>query len=241
MSYITIYTLTYNEELLMQFMINHYRSRFPNCHIVVYDNSSTDRTVEICKNNNCEVRGYNSNNQLNDGLHMQIKNSCWKDAATDWVLMCDLDEMLDINEAQLKAEDAAGVTRIKTEAWTMVNLTDDVDLESLAKIDHGFRDPGYDKSLLFNKKYIHEINYDPGCHHSYPVGHVSDSSKIYQIRHYQYCNLNAFVSKRMETKKRLSEANKRNGWGVPQCSGNEQDKVNDFMYRRQHAVKVPNP
>jgi glycosyltransferase involved in cell wall biosynthesis len=238
---ITVYTLTYNEELLIQFMINHYRSRFPNCHIVVYDNNSTDRTVEIAKANNCEVRGYPANNQLDDGLHMRIKNNCWKNAATDWVLMCDLDEMLDITEEQLKAEEAAGVSRIKTEAWTMVNMTDDCDLESLAKIDHGFRDAGYDKSLLFSKKHIQEINYDPGAHSCNPIGNVVDSTKVYQIRHYQYCNLNAFVRKRMETKKRLSETNKKYGWGLPQCSGTEQDKIADFTYRRQHSVKVPKP
>lgn len=241
MSYLTVYTLVYNEQLLMQFMIDHYRSRFPNCHIVVYDNSSTDRTVEICRNNGCEIRGYPAKNQLDDGLHMRIKNTCWKDANTDWVLMCDLDELLDINEEQLKEEDAKGVTRIKTEAWTMVNPTDDTDHPSLYKIDQGFRDPGYDKSLLFNKKHLKEINYNPGCHGCNPVGHVIDSDKAYQLRHYQYVNLQAFVNKRMETAKRLSEANKKNGWGLPQVSGTPKDKVEDFTYRRTHAVKVPKP
>lgn len=234
---ITVYTITYNEEVLMQFMINHYRSRFPNCRIVVYDNNSTDKTVEICKNNNCEVRGYDGNNQLDDGIHMRIKNTCWKDATTDWVLMCDLDEMLEINEEQLKQEEAAGVTRIKTTAWTLVNMLDTYDLESLAKIDSGFRDPGYDKYLLFNKKHIKEINYNPGAHGCGPTGHVVDS-KPYLLFHYQYVNPDIFVGKRMLTKTRMSENNKRHGWGLPQVQGSEQDKRNDFAYRRQHAVKV---
>lgn len=238
---ITVYTLVYNEEILMQYFINWYRSRFPGCRIIVNDNASTDRTVEICKANNCEVRPYDAHQQLDDGLHMRMKNTMWKDANTDWVLLCDLDEMLDITEEQLKVEEAAGVTRIKTEAWTMVNLIDDTDLESLAEIDQGFRDSGYDKSVLFNKKFIHEINYAPGCHSSNPIGHVIDSTKTYQLRHYQYVNLPAFVKKRMETKARLSLTNRQNGWGVPQCSGNAQDKIDDFNHRRQHAIKIPNP
>ena len=236
--FITIYTITYNEEALMKFMIDHYRSRFPGCHIVVYDNNSTDRTPEICSNNGCEIRHYNANNQLDDGLHMRIKNTCWKDANTDWVLMCDLDELLEINEEQLKQEEAAGVTRIKSEAWTLVNMVDDVSHEALAKIDGGFRDPGYDKYLLFNKKHIKEINYNPGAHGCSPVGHIVDS-KIYYLYHYQYIHADIFVAKRMETAKRLSIANKKNGWGVPQVSGTEQDKRNDFQYRRDHIIKAP--
>ena len=232
---ITVYTLTYNEQTLIQFMIDHYRTRFPGCHIVVFDNNSTDNTVEIAKANNCEVRGYPSNNQLDDGLHMRIKNTCWKDAKTDWVLMCDLDEMLDINEEQLKQEEAAGTTIIKTEAYTMVNMTDDTTPEALAAINHGFRDPGYDKSLLFNKKFVHEINYDPGAHRSSPLGHIVNSKTIYRIYHYQYVNLPAFVKKRMETKNRLSDNNRRHGWGVPQTLGTEQDKINDFETRRKTA------
>ncbi len=235
---ITIYTLTYNEEVLMQYMIDHYRSRFSDCHIVVYDNNSTDKTVEICKNNKCEIRSYPANNQLDDGLHMRIKNSCWKDASTDWVLTCDLDELLDINEDQLKAEEAAGSTIIKTEAWTMVNMLDTFDKQSLDAITQGFRDPGYDKSLLFNKKHIKEINYNPGCHGCNPVGHTI-YSKTYQLRHYQYINPGLFVAKRMETAKRLSAENKKNGWGLPQTSGTEQDKKDDFEYRKIHNVRVP--
>src|SRR3990167_11265325 len=99
---ITVYTITYNESLLIQFMIDHYRSRFPDCRIVVYDNISTDDTVKIALANGCEVIPYDTNGQIQDSHYIQIKNNCWKDAKTDWVLICDMDELLDINTAQLK-------------------------------------------------------------------------------------------------------------------------------------------
>ena len=108
---ITVYTMAFNEEILMQFMIDHYRSRFPNCHIVVYDYESTDKTAEIANNNNCEVINYSTNNEVDDEKLRHLKNNCWKNAATDWVLVCDVDEMLDINEQQLIEEDK----RIKQE------------------------------------------------------------------------------------------------------------------------------
>jgi len=237
---ITIYTLTYNEELLIQFMISHYRKRFPNCAIVIYDNSSTDRTVEIAKRNNCEVRSYNTNNQLDDGLHMDIKNNCWKDSKTDWVLVCDLDELLDIYEEELKNEEILGYSIIRSEAWGMVNLEDNYNIHN---IKYGNRTPSYDKDLLFNKKYIREINYGAGCHdHSPgpPEGSiVRYSNNKYKIFHYKYINPNLEVIKSKETSERLSNINKKNNWGI-QCLRTEEEIRVEFEGRKKTAIKIIN-
>jgi glycosyltransferase involved in cell wall biosynthesis len=99
---VTIFTVAYNEEIMLPFFIKWYRKRFPNCRIVVYDNESTDDTVKIALENNCEVITYCTNNQLSDSKYLEIKNNCWKDATTDWVLVCDVDEMLDINFKNLE-------------------------------------------------------------------------------------------------------------------------------------------
>ena len=233
---ITVYTITYNEELLIQYMIDHYRSRFPGCHIVVYDNSSSDRTVEIAKLNNCEVITYDSGGTLNDGLHRDIKNSCWKHAKTDWVLVCDLDELLDINEEQLKKEEILGSTRIQAKAWSMVNLYDNYDIHN---IDHGFGDPGYDKYLLFNKKFIKEINYSAGAHphDTNSVGIVKDGSKKYDMYHMKYINVDHDISKRKLTSQRLSETNKKNRWGT-QCFKPEHELRSEFEHYRKTSIKV---
>ena len=84
---ITVYTIAYNEAVFIQFMIDHYRARFPDCRIVVYDNMSADRTVNIALTNGCEVIPFDTNGQLQDRRYIEIKNSCWKDATTDWVLI----------------------------------------------------------------------------------------------------------------------------------------------------------
>ena len=93
---ITIYTIAYNESILIKFMIEHYRSRFPNCHIIVYDNYSTDNTVEIASALGCEIRYFDTNNQIFDNKYLELKNNFWRDAQTDWVLVCDVDELLNI-------------------------------------------------------------------------------------------------------------------------------------------------
>ena len=237
---ITIYCLVYNEELLIQFMISYYRSRFSNCKIIFFDNSSTDNTVEIAKNNGCEIRTYNSNNTLDDGLHMQIKNSCWKDAETDWVLVCDLDELLDITEQDLKNEEVLGTTIIRPETWHMINMEDNYDF---INIKWGYRDtndPSYDKDLLFNKKYVEEINYGAGCHNHNPgppTGLVKYTDNIYKLYHYKYINEDLEVFKNKLTKERLSEANKQNNWGI-QCLRTEEGIRIDFAGKRRRAIKL---
>ena len=94
---ITIYTITYNEEVVLPYFITWYRNRFPDCRIVVYDNYSTDNTEKIALEHNCEVIKYDTNNQLSDSKYLEIKNNCWKTANTDWVIVCDCDEFLDVN------------------------------------------------------------------------------------------------------------------------------------------------
>jgi glycosyltransferase involved in cell wall biosynthesis len=231
---LTIYTLTYNEEIKIQFMIDHYRSRFPGCHIIVYDNSSTDRTVEIAKINNCEIRYYYSGNTLNDGLHMRIKNSCWKDAKTDWVLVCDLDELLDITRDELEYEESIGTTRISTEGWDMLNIDGYSDL---SKIKYGARHIRYDKHLLFNRKHIKEINYGAGCHESNPVGLINDSNKKYKIYHYKFIDVDFVVNKITETNARLSQENINNKWGLS-CLLNENDLRSYYHSLVRKAIKV---
>ncbi|MEK6881197.1 MAG: glycosyltransferase family 2 protein [Nanoarchaeota archaeon] len=207
---ITIFTLTYNEEIFIKFMIDHYRSRFPECNIVVYDNKSTDKTVEIAEANNCEVRAYDSGGTLDDGLHMNMKNSIWKTANTNWVLVCDLDELLDINEQDLINEEKLGTTKINSEGWDMLNMEDNFDIGS---IKFGVRSTMYDKLMLFNKQHIFETNYGAGCHDCHPIGIIKDSFKAYRMFHYKYINENFVVQRYKITASRLSEANKKNNWG----------------------------
>ncbi len=75
---ITIYTMAYNEDVFLQYMINHYRSRFSNCHIVLFDNESTDNTRQIALDNNCEVKDFKTNNTIDDLKIQHLKNNCWK-------------------------------------------------------------------------------------------------------------------------------------------------------------------
>ena len=236
---ITVYTPAYNEEVLIQFMINHYRQRFPGCRIVVYDNLSTDNTVKIALANGCQVIPYDTNDQLQDRRLTDIKNNCWKNATTDWVLVCDVDELLDINEAELKQEEVAGVNMIRTDCYDMINLADNFDI---AGMKYGVKSPLTGKSLLFNKKSISQINYEPGAHECHPVGTVIYSQKMYKLYHYTSINERRTYEKCLVNGVRLSPENIKNGWGVGILvtpTQNTPELIHkDYIADRKQAIRV---
>lgn len=231
---ITVYTITYNEQLLIKFMIDHYRARFPGCRIVVYDNMSTDDTVKIAHSNDCEVIQFDSGNQFQDRQNMDIKNNCLKDAKTDWVLICDLDELLDINEAELKKEEKLGTTIITSETYDMINMKDNLDFKSMKC---GVKSPVDSKIFLFNKRYISEINYSVGAHSCRPVGTVRFSSRAYKAYHYASINADLTTKKFKTRQKRLSPENLKMGWGM-QVFMTPQEIREEYAEERKKAIKV---
>lgn len=231
---ITVFTVAYNEELQIKFLIDHYRLRFTNCRIVVYDNMSTDNTVSIAQSNGCEIIPYDTNNQIQDSKYLEIKNNCWKSATTDWVLVCDVDELLDINATQLKSEEDSNVTMIRSEAYNMVNMEDNLDI---AGIKYGARTVYHDKLYLFNKKFINEINYEPGCHKCNPMGTVSYSNNSYKLYHYNFINEKLSIEKYKIYGSRLSPENLKNGWGNHYLRTAE-EVSSEYNNIRNKAVKL---
>lgn len=231
---LTLYTVAYNEDMFIQFMIDHYREKFPNCNIVVYDNMSTDNTVYIAKKNGAQVIQYDTNNQINDSKYLEIKNNCWKNATTDWVIICDADELLNINQEQLLEEESRGNTIISTEGYNMVNMEDNYDLYN---IKYGARATQYDKSYLFNKKYIKEINYEVGCHKSNPIGTVKLSDNKYPAYHYNFVNIDLCIEKYKAYGKRLSYENLKYGWGNHYLNSEEKIR-SEFNEIRSKAIKL---
>lgn len=226
---ISIYILTYNEEVMLPFTINFYRTRFPGCNITLYDNQSTDSTLEIAEKNMCNVICYDTGNKLSDSAYLQIKNSCYKQAKTDWVLVCDTDELLEINQYQLGREKGF---LIRSQAFHMVNLKDDLDIKS---ITHGVRDKNYDKILLFNRAEV-SVAYSPGAHLARVTGNRV-FGKVYKLLHYKYLNPDYLVSRYKIYGERLSEDNKVNSWGG-QFLTPEVTIRNQFDHLRKQAKKI---
>lgn len=211
---VTIYTVCYNEELILPFFIEHYRNIFPNCRIVIYDNESTDNSVLIAESYNCEVIKFQTNNTISDSKYLEIKNNCWKNSTTDWNIVCDCDEICLITLEDLKIEDHVGTSIIRFSAYDMVNISDNPDDIEIKKLKNGSRNSIYDKDFLFKKSRITDINYFPGCHKSNPIGSPQYSNKQYKMLHYKYIGENYLINRHNIFKNRLSKENINFNWGT---------------------------
>lgn len=229
---ITVHTITYNEEIMIEFFINHYRNNFPKCKINIYDNYSTDKTVEIAKKHNCNVIFYDTNNQLNDQRYLEIKNNCWKDSETDWVVVCDCDELIEINQNQLTHEESNGTNIIKSTGFCFMNNNP----TELCDMKYGFRDLRSDKCVLFNKKHLSEINYGAGAHVCSPIpnNQLTYNKDEYRLLHYKYLNPEYTINRYEMFSKRLSDVNKKNKWGF-HYNMSKKD-INDFYINKQKEL-----
>lgn len=230
----TVFTLAYNEAPFIQFMIEHYRTRFPDCPIVVYDNQSTDDTVKIAKDNGCRVVSFDTQDKFDELTNIEIKRNAWKSAETDWVIVCDTDELIDINQEDLVKEASCGSSIIRFEAYDMVNMENNSDWPT---IKYGVRNKLYDKLYLFNRKRIYSINYLPGAHFAGPIGDVTYSTKVYPAYHYKYLSEDYLISRYDVFSARLSDSNRKNGW-TTHCLISENQIREDFLQRRKVAQKV---
>jgi glycosyltransferase involved in cell wall biosynthesis len=204
---LTLYTITYNEEVILPYFIKWYRDRFPNCKIVVYDNESTDNTKNICLSTpNLDYIPYHTGNKLSDSTYLKIKNNAWKHADTDWVIVCDVDEFLDVNESNLNDNQSI----YKAKGFNMFNLDN---LQDITQVNYGLPAVQYDKSILFNRKRLTEINYGAGCHHCEPKGDVVFSVINPPLYHMKFLNVDYIVQRYKIYASRLSDENLEMRWG----------------------------
>ena len=128
---INIFLLCYNEELLLPLTLKFYRQRFPSAKFILVDNYSTDRSCDIAKENNMEIRQFLTQDCQNEEIMMHIRNTIWNDVTDGWIIMCDMDEWLEITEEQLFEEENRGTTIITTKGINIVGESKKIDLSDI--------------------------------------------------------------------------------------------------------------
>jgi hypothetical protein len=150
---VEIFTITFNSMYIMPFFIEHYRERFPDVVINVYDDGSSDNTTSYCRNMGCNVVDIE---QTNDCLSTEdrlkwavdvpnwavkatphitkintIRDKYWRNSTADWVIVVDHDELVDVWEKDLV--DIQPYDVIVFEGYNMYNETQDstVDVKSM--------------------------------------------------------------------------------------------------------------
>jgi Glycosyl transferase family 2 len=207
---INVFLLCFNESVLLPHTIKHYKKYLPSCKITIYDNESTDNSVNIAKELGCSVVSWSSNNCIDDFKYREIKNNCWKSVERGWIIMADIDEFLCVTEDELMKEKNLGTSILNIIGYDMLGESEssdlsDIDLQKIQKyVDNHYES----KNLCFLREKVKEMNYDIGAHNSKPEGDIKYSSKNYINKHMSSLGLKFLINKITERYKRAANMRK---------------------------------
>lgn len=173
---VSVHTVIKNEEDILPFYLHHYKTNFPGCVIHIYDNNSSDRSLEICQAAGCLIGHFPT---YSEDLLKEHKNNCWKNSDSDWVIICDADELIQITHEDL--ENLVGVDIVKFKGYSMILVGDEKPYKDMK---HGCVSPPYNKCCLFRRN-IPDINYSIGAHHIDPNPDLVISKYKYKLFHYK--------------------------------------------------------
>ena len=224
---ISLITICYNEETLMPFFLRHYKNIVDE--IFIFDNCSTDRSVEIASQcPKVRIKKFDTGGLLRDDLHLQFKNTFYKTLDADWIIAIDLDEFVYHKDLRGLLVDYMnkGVTFPKIIGYNMIGTAipkDDGITPITDIINMGVRTDNcdhvlgpsfigdYSKRAIF-RKYI-DINYKPGCHECLPKGQIVESSSAeILLLHYKWLSREYGV--KLYGSWKLSPENLKAGWGT---------------------------
>ena len=212
---INVFLLCFNESALLPHSIKHYKKYLPSCKITIYDNESTDNSVEIAKELGCHVVSWSSNNILNENIQIKLRNTIWKTCTSGWIIMADMDEFLCVSEDDLCKEKELCTTILNVKGCDMlgesntINLID-IDLQQIRKYTDNHMES---KNLCFLREAITDMNYGPGSHRCKPIGNIVYSSKIYINKHMSYLGQPFLINKMVERYKRSHKMREKR-WSI---------------------------
>lgn len=193
---VTIFIQCHNESNFLPHTVYHYKKCLPNCKIVIYDNMSTDGSKEVAESLGCEVIQFDTDNIADELYQTELRNNCWRNVKKGWVIVCDMDEWLCVDENDLYEEDRLGNTILNTVGYEIVGKSEKLDFSDIEihDLQYGIRNPSFDKKICFNSEKIKSINYSVGAHSCNPVG-VVKSSGNYLLKHMNFLGLPYFIHK----------------------------------------------
>jgi glycosyltransferase involved in cell wall biosynthesis len=170
---ISVYTVCFNEELMLPHFLNHYSSVADR--IVVYDNQSTDSSVTLAQSrSNVEVRSFDTNGKFSELTLTFIRENCWKNDDADYVIVCDVDEFLFCDNTDLRQflSLRSDYSVFQPLGFEMVadKFPSDYTRSIHDQVQGGVYSRGYSKMVLFDPRRISAMNFSPGSHYARPMG-----------------------------------------------------------------------
>lgn len=173
---ITCYFIGWNIQETIAFTVRHYQKFCQR--IVYYDNHSTDLSREIAQEMGCDVHTFGTPGVLDDQAYVDLKNHVWKLDDSDYVIICDDDEIVLCPPAN------TGATIFRTQGYGM--YSSDMPQKEWTEILTGVPDDQYSKLAIFNPRKVKEIGYVYGCHghQTRPHGNLFYGSHTIPLLHY---------------------------------------------------------
>jgi glycosyltransferase involved in cell wall biosynthesis len=205
---VEIFSTFWNEENIIQDFIDWYRTRLPDCKITIIDNQSDDKTVELAKLNECNVISFDTNGYMDEKTLIDIRNTIWKNSESEWVIVVDSDELVDINQEILNNLDCNVVKCIGYEMFGSG--------EPISELKYGCPSSGYSKAVLFNRLQINRMNFGPGSHTEKPVAergyNVKYAERGLNLYHTKWRSWENGIERAHALAKRRSEHSMKMGW-----------------------------
>jgi glycosyltransferase involved in cell wall biosynthesis len=242
---IDLYAACWNEERIIPFFLRHYEPLVDR--IIVYDDQSTDRSVELLQASpKVEVRSFSRAAASYLDAHLALFETCWHESRgrTDWVCLVDLDEFLFHPDwdLYLTAQKEAGVTIIKAVGYEMVNEDfPPADANLATTLTQGQRAEHMDKTALFAPDAIEQINHVVGRHLCSPVGRLVPLAKEgVQLRHYKNLGLDYLLARTHALATRVNSDDLARGWSAHYLRDDDAIRA-EFQAELAKAGPVPLP
>lgn len=222
---IELYVLCFNEEKMILHSLNYY-SQFCS-KIIIIDNQSTDNSILLAeKFENIEVRSLFTGNEFVEDVLTYSRNNCWKGSKADFVIVCDMDELLydeNLIEKLIIAKQK-NISIPKIQGYNMIcdYFPDNYEKLITNQIQYGVRTTRFDKNIVFDPKQVKEINYRPGAHLCNPVFYTEPISReVIELKllHYKYLGKEYLYQKHKKYVERMSEISKKKLHGAEYLEG----------------------
>ena len=250
---IHLYTLCWNEIDILSFVLDYWK-RLPITKAVVYDNGSTDGSIEYLQQYEwIEVRHFETEGQ-NDNVQRDIKSKAWKESKgkCDFVIVCDMDEMIYCptieQELQYMKDNGYNVMGMP---WYALCYDDrpEYDPNKLLHqqghkfykqyINHKHIYSHLGKFMLFDPNLINDMGYSVGCHISNPTPQIKlyETNKAFSVHINKGFSEDYFVARRKIMSKNLSQVNRKANMCY-EYNKNEEEQRKEYRKYQSEAVDV---